>query len=132
MGRCLEGAQPEKVRVSTRSVVGMELEVGWATTRKKGGKEEKDTTHLFGILDQAKRHKILESTREIPLQHGWSSLGNEEQHAHRMIFRQRWFSFSHLDRRDSEGPDVGFRVVASLTDHLRGHPVRGSCGSVEG
>ena len=43
-----------------------------------------------------------------------------------MQFGIRWFALGHLDRSNPERPDVGFRVVTGLLDHLGRHPVRSS------
>ena len=81
-------------------------------------------THGVRVLRQALRHKVLKCQRERALEHWGLRLGDEEEHSHRVVFRQRGLALRHLDRGDSQTPYIRLRIVSRLPNDLGCHPER--------
>lgn len=77
------------------------------------------------ILNKALSDEVLEVlTVLVPFQSRGRCLWNLEKHLHRMRAGIWRLAVDHLDRSDSERPDVRLEVVSSLLDDFRRHPKR--------
>lgn len=80
--------------------------------------------YILWILLQASLDKASEvfTPSSVRLESWGLGLWYQEQDPHRVELGERRFSFSHLDSRDTERPDVGATIVPCLSDHFGGHP----------